>query len=274
MKNLLILLLLLPGCLLRAQDSLKTHGLQEVVVTGQFEPQSMKQSLYQVRTITPEMIQQRNAVNVQTILSTELGIRFSNDAVLGTADIKLMGMTGQNVRILVDGVPLLDRGAIRESLNQIDINSIERIEIVEGPMSVMYGTDALAGVINVITKKGGDQASNIGVEARVLEETVGDNYNAFTDDGVHNESVNIHGKLRSWYASGGVTRNNFGGWKQSTTANPELKDWLPKEQWLGNGMLGYRRDNLNVWYRLNYLNENILTPGSEVIGRLIPHRNG
>ena len=38
-------------------------------------------------------------------------------------------------------------------INQIDINSIERIEIVEGPMSVVYGADALAGVINIITKK-------------------------------------------------------------------------------------------------------------------------
>ena len=263
MKNLLILLFLLPGCLLQAQDSLNTHSLQEVVVTGQFEPQSMKQSLYQVRTITPEMIQQRNAVNVQTVLSTELGIRFNNDAVLGTSDIKLMGMAGQNVRILVDGVPMLDRGAIRESLNQIDINSIERIEIVEGPMSVMYGTDALAGVINVITKKGGNQG-NLGVEARVQEETVGDNYDAFTNDGVHNESVTIHGKLKNWYGTSGVTRNNFGGWKQAPAPGSNLKDWLPKEQWLGNGMVGYRRDNIDAWYRLNYLNENILTPGKEV----------
>ena len=39
------------------------------------------------------------------------------------------------------------------NINQIDINSIERIEIVEGPMSVVYGADALAGVINIITKK-------------------------------------------------------------------------------------------------------------------------
>ena len=55
---------------------------------------------------------------------------------------------------MLDGIPLIDRGATKQSLSQLDVNSIERVEIVEGPMSVVYGTDALAGVINIITKKG------------------------------------------------------------------------------------------------------------------------
>lgn len=262
MKNLLTVLILLQASVLIAQDSLKTHSLQEVVVTGQFEPQSMRQSLYQVRTITAEMIQQRNATNLQSILSTELGIRFTNDKVLGTSDISLMGMSGQNVKILQDGIPLFDRGATRESLNQIDINSIERIEIVEGPMSVVYGSDALAGVINIITRKGVDSGS-LSVDARVLEETAGDEYNAFTDKGVHNEGVNINAQRKNWYGGVGVTRNNFGGWQGSLTGR--AKDWLPKDQWLGSGTLGFKRENLNVWYRLNYLDENILTLGDELI---------
>ena len=65
-----------------------------------------------------------------------------------------MGMSGNNVKILLDGIPLIDRGATKQSLSQLDVNSIERVEIVEGPMSVVYGTDALAGVINIITKRG------------------------------------------------------------------------------------------------------------------------
>jgi outer membrane receptor for ferrienterochelin and colicins len=174
MRISVIVCLVITSAVAHAQDSLKALELKEVVVTGQFEPQSLRKSVYQVRTINSEIIKTRSAVNVQSILSTELGIRFSNDGVLGTADISLMGMSGQNVKVLLDGVPLLDRGATKESLNQIDINTIERIEIVEGPMSVVYGSDALAGVINIITKKAIEEEPDFSVEARILEETSGD----------------------------------------------------------------------------------------------------
>ena len=61
----------------------------------------------------------------------------------------MMGLKGQNVKILIDGMPIIGRqGTSNEiNINQVDINTIERIEIVEGPMSVVYGADALAGVI-------------------------------------------------------------------------------------------------------------------------------
>lgn len=232
--------------------------LDDVVITGQFEPQSLKKSVYQVRSIGPEIIRMRNATNVQSILNTELGIRFINDPILGTADISLMGMSGQNVKILLDGVPMLDRGATRESLNQIDVNTIERIEIVEGPMSVMYGTDALAGVINIITKKAGSSENSWRVDARILEESVAKDYNFLTKDGVHNQSVNASWRGKLLNAGGGVTRNDFGGWEG---ANAAQTNWLPKDQLNTYGTIGLKTDNVNVWYRLNYLNENIFTPG-------------
>ena len=135
------------------QDSLFHKNLEELVVTGQYKPQTLKKSVYQVRVINNERIIQSGASNVQQVLNTQVGFRFAADNTLGTTDVQLMGMSGRNVKVLLDGVPMIDRGDTRESLNQIDVNSIERIEIVEGPMSVSYGSDALAGVINIITKK-------------------------------------------------------------------------------------------------------------------------
>ncbi|WP_262245456.1 TonB-dependent receptor plug domain-containing protein [Parapedobacter soli] len=150
-------------------DSLRTKALDEVVVTGQYEPQSIKNSVYRVRTITNDQIRLRASTTVENILNTQLGMRFSNDLTLGETDIQLMGMSGQNVKVLVDGVPLIDRGATKQSLSQIDVNIINRIEVVEGPMSVTYGTDALAGVINIITnKKLSDD--NLLITARIQEE--------------------------------------------------------------------------------------------------------
>lgn len=242
-------------------DSLPGVNLEELVVTGQYEPQSLKKSVYQVRVIDKEFIQLRAPVNVQTILNTQVGIRFTQDAsTLGTSDISLLGMTGQNVKILLDGVPLVDRGATRESLNQIDINTVERIEIVEGPMSVVYGTDALAGVINIITKKGTNDKAKLSLGARIMEETVGDEYEPMSGKGVHNESVNAQGTFGKWNAGAGLTRNIFGGSKVSMEQR-----WLPKDQYLGNASLGYNNgQGLNVWYRLNYVFENIKTPGLTV----------
>lgn len=152
-----------------AWDSLRIKALEEVVVTGQYEPQSIKNSVYRVRTITHEQIRLRASTSVENILNTQLGMRFSNDLTLGESDIQLMGMSGQNVKVLVDGIPLVDRGATKQSLSQIDVNNIDRIEVVEGPMSVTYGTDALAGVINIITnKKLSDD--NLLITARIQEE--------------------------------------------------------------------------------------------------------
>ncbi|MBL7863695.1 MAG: TonB-dependent receptor [Cyclobacteriaceae bacterium] len=242
-------------------DTLTSKELESVVVTGQYEPQSMKKSVYQVRTIPSQFIRSRNATNLQSILTTELGIRFSTDPTLGTSDITLMGMSGQNVKILMDGVPLVDRGATRESLGQIDVNTIERIEIVEGPMSVLYGSDALAGVINIITKKaaGAYEGEKLSVEAKIQEETVGSEYEPFAGKGSHLENVSVNWGLKNWEAGAGVTRNAFGGWQGSKTGRQ--KQWHDKDQYLGNVSAGFRKENYNLWYRLNYLNESILAQG-------------
>lgn len=228
--------------------------LQDAVVTGQFGKQSLRNSIYQVRTIDSEKIKARGATNIQTILNTELGIRFSNDPTLGTTDIQLMGMSGQSVKILLDGIPLVDRGATRESLGQIDINNIERIEIVEGPMSVIYGSDALAGVINIISKKG-DGSDNLSVSARIQEETVGKEYNAFDKKGTHNENIGVSWQKKGFQLNGAVTRNNFGGWQGDSTGR--VKAWMPKEQMLYTAGAGFNKEKWNVWYRFNGTDETI-----------------
>jgi outer membrane receptor for ferrienterochelin and colicins len=234
-------------------------ALDEFVVTGQSEPQSLRNSVYQVRTIDSERIRLRGATNLQTILNTELGIRFSNDLTLGTSDIQLMGMSGQNVKILLDGIPMVDRGSTRESLGQIDINTIERIEIVEAPMSVIYGTDALAGVINIITKKG-VTGPNLIVSARMQEETVGGEYNALTKKGTHNQNLGITWQDERFQLSGNVTRNNFGGWQGSSTGR--AKEWMPKDQMLYTAGARYQGKKWNIWYRFNGTDETITYLGN------------
>ncbi len=235
--------------------------LQEVVVTGQFAPQSLRKSVYKVNVIGPQKIEQKASTNIQSLLNTELGIRMSNDMALGETKFELMGMSGANVKVLIDGVPMLDRGENKQSLSQIDINTIERIEIVEGPMSVAYGSDALAGVINIITKKP-ETASDkniYSVNARIQEESAGKEYDFFTGEGVHSESLSGSWAHKSGFnTSAGFTRNASGGWTGDKTGRE--KQWQPKDQYMTNAVLGYKKKDLNVWYRIDYLNETIYTP--------------
>jgi len=239
-------------------DTLKKTSLQEVVITGQYEPQSIKNSVYKVRTISNAQIRLRASTTVENILNTQLGMRFSNDLTLGESDVQLMGMSGQNVKVLIDGIPLIDRGATKQSLSQIDVNNIERIEVVEGPMSVVYGTDALAGVINIITKKNRN-ANNLVIAARIQEESAGSEYSAFSKEGTHNSNLSVDWQQNGWQVKASGSRNNFGGWQGNST-NRAL-DWNPKDQWLASGTVGYRNEKTNTWYRMDYLDEDIYTPG-------------
>jgi outer membrane receptor for ferrienterochelin and colicins len=259
------IILLMAINTLTAQTAVKdsvpvsVSSLQEVVVTGQYQPQSLRKSVYQVRSISADRIVRQGATNLTGVLNNELGIRFSNDRTLGTTDIELMGMSGRNVKILLDGVPLVDRGDTRESLNQVDIHSIERIEIVEGPMSVSYGSDALAGVINIIMKKPGK--SRLTVSAGVQEESAGSEYDPGLNKGLHNQYLNLSWQKKNWSFSAGGAHNDFGGWKESRDTNLAKVEWHPKEQWLGNARIGYRNDKLNTWYRFDALSETISNNG-------------
>ena len=245
----------------KSQKDSTNISLKEVVVTGEYGPQSLRNSVYRTRVITGERIRLRAATNVQQVLSTELGFRFSNDLTLGTSDVQMMGMSGRNVKILLDGVPMVDRGDTRESLNQIDVNTIERIEIVDGPLSVSYGSDALAGVINIITKRAGKDG--VGINARVQEETVGKEYSPFSKSGNHTQHVGANWQNKGFYGLAGLTHNELNGFNvpasTATAADIALDNnrWKPKEQWMANTKLGYSKNDFNIFYRLDYVNEDI-----------------
>lgn len=254
-----VLLSTIVPAFVHSQDSAKTHTLDEVVVTGQFSPQSVKNSVYRVRVIKQEQIQMRGATDITGVLNNELGIRFNTDYTLGETDISIMGMSGQNVKVLLDGIPLVDRGGAKQSLSQVDINTIERIELVEGPMSVVYGTDALAGVINIITKKN-HAGSLLSINAKIQEESAGNTYSPFANEGVHNEHLGINYNKNAWGFSAYGSRNSFGGWTGS--AAYRAKEWKPKDQWLTGASLMYRKGDFNAQYRLDYLDEDIYVPGA------------
>lgn len=261
MKKLFIVsLFVLMSQVLLAQnpDTLFSKELVEVVVTGQYRPQTVKNSVYQVRTITAEQIRRQGATALPDILNKQMNIRFSQDVATGGSSITLLGLKGQNVKILLDGLPITGRqGTTNEiDISQIDINSIERIEIVEGPMSVIYGADALAGVINIITKKAA--RSSINVIVRLHEETIGNEYGL--NEGIHNQYAGLTTRIKKWELGGSFGRNYFGGWKDTATGR-ELA-WHKKDQLIANGFIGYANGKFRIRYRVDGLDEIITNPGN------------
>lgn len=268
MRNFLLLVFSSLSVIAFAQDSLENKWLNEVVVTGQYEPQSAHKSVYQVRTITSDVIMAKSASTLQEVLNTQLNFRFSQDAALGVSTVTMNGLSGQNVKVLIDGIPVIGRQGTTNAtdLNQININTIERIEIIEGPMSVMYGADALAGVINIITKKAADE--KLSLNLKLQEETVGSEYSI--DEGVHNQNISLRYNWEKFYAGIDAGHNYFGGWQGDSVGR--AKQWNPKTQWLGAGLFGYKTEGLDIYYRLDALDETIIRYGDFINGSAFDQR--
>ncbi len=131
------------------------HALPEIVVTATKSEQDPFQIPQNVSVISGAEIEERIPSTTPDLLAREPGILVQKTN-LGGGSPFIRGLTGKQILLLVDGVRLntsLTRYGPHQYLNTIDPGQIERIEIVRGPMSVLYGSDAMGGTINVITKK-------------------------------------------------------------------------------------------------------------------------
>lgn len=127
-------------------------NLNEIVITGTGTKHNYKSAPVQTLVISKKDIQQFSGKNIQDILSS-LNPSFNfNQSDMGSG-IQLGGLKNDYILILIDGKRLNGDIGGQNDLSGIDIDNIERIEIVKGASSSLYGSDAIAGVINIITKK-------------------------------------------------------------------------------------------------------------------------
>jgi outer membrane receptor for ferrienterochelin and colicins len=221
-------------------------SLNEVVVTGSFKPQSADKSIYNIKVIDLRKIEEKAANNLKDVLANQVNMTINQDPALGSS-LKIKGLSGNNVKILIDGVPVIGRMGGNIDLSQLNLYNIDHIEMVEGPMSVIYGSDALAGAINIITKE--NKNSNFGVSANSYYETAG-TYNL---DG----NINFRRKRHSISASG--SRNFFGGFSTDTLRS---QSWKPKEQYSGDLYYMYTHDNAKIKYQVSYMRERLWDKGN------------
>lgn len=135
------------------KDSVETNELSEVKVTTATRTERVLSSLPLPMTIiTSEAIMKSGVTRLNEILSEQTGIILIPDES-GFEGIQMQGLDAAYTMILIDGVPLVGRSSGVLDLSRVSVGNIERIEIVKGASSALYGSEAMGGVINVITKR-------------------------------------------------------------------------------------------------------------------------
>lgn len=128
------------------------HSLSEVVITGTMKEMSRMESPVPVEIYTPKMFQKNPVPSLFEALNMVNGVKPQlNCNVCNTGDIHINGMEGPYTMILIDGMPIVSALSTVYGLNGIPSSLVERIEVVKGPGSSLYGSEAMGGIINVIT---------------------------------------------------------------------------------------------------------------------------
>lgn len=180
-----------------AQTDTTANPLNPVIVTANKFEQKQQETGKVLTVITQEQLQRNSGRTLSEVLNEQTGIFItgaSND--LGSIQsISTRGASGANTLILVDGVPAYDASGITSELDisYININQVERIEILKGAQSTLYGSDAVAGVINIITKKKG--AKPVNGYASI----------AAGSYGTINGAAGINGTSKGWQYNAGYT---------------------------------------------------------------------
>ena len=142
--------------------------LPEIVVSASRVPLEAKAVGSAVTVITAEEIERKQARVVSDLLREVPGIAVHRSGTVGTiTSVRIRGGESGHTLVLVDGVKVNDPNDLQASFNfgHLRTSDIERIEVLRGPQSGLYGSDAIAGVINIITKRGrGPVAANASVE--------------------------------------------------------------------------------------------------------------
>lgn len=155
-KNLNIVLFIFSTTLFAQQnqvvDSVKTEQLDEVIITATRTERLLSSLPLPITVITSEAIAKSGVSRLNEILNEQTGIILTPDES-GFEGIQMQGLDAAYTMILIDGVPLVGRSSGVLDLSRIAVGNIDRIEIVKGASSALYGSEAMGGVINVITKK-------------------------------------------------------------------------------------------------------------------------
>jgi len=134
----------------RPDSTVRVLALREVVVTATRTERNLTEVPIPVTVVSRQQIKAMGSLRLGNVLSEQTGLTTVNDHGQG---IQLQGLSPEYTLILVDGEPLIGRTAGTLELSRVAVGNIQRVEVVKGPASALWGSEALAGVVNIITEK-------------------------------------------------------------------------------------------------------------------------
>ncbi|WP_394364155.1 TonB-dependent receptor plug domain-containing protein [Chryseobacterium nematophagum] len=135
------------------KKEVKTKLIDDVVITGTIKPISKSKSPVAVEIYSQKFFQKNPTPNIFEAIAMVNGVKPQlNCSVCNTGDIHINGLEGPYTMILIDGMPIVSSLSTVYGLSGIPNSLIDRIEVVKGPASSLYGSEAMGGVINIITK--------------------------------------------------------------------------------------------------------------------------
>ncbi len=154
LRFLLVLVLpILPGILLAQIDTSGFNPLEEVVITGTKTPKRKTDSPVIVNVLNSKTLTNLQACNLSEGLKFQPGLRVETDCqTCNYTQLRMNGLQGGYSQILVNGRPIFSPMMSMYGLEQMPINMIDRIEVVRGGGSSLYGSSAIGGTVNVLTK--------------------------------------------------------------------------------------------------------------------------
>ena len=226
---------LLAAVSLAQTDIWRSDSLQEVVVTGTGTQHLLKNAPVQTEVITSKMLRNYGGQSLQDILAgLTASFAFSEDDM--GSQMQLNGLGNDYILVLIDGKRIHGDVGGQNDLSLIDPQNIEKIEIVKGASSALYGSDAIAGVINVITKKHN--------EGLLVENTT--RGGSYGDLRQHNGLGIAIGKFKSYT---NFQLQHSDGWQNTATEDPSRTEFLITDS---RNMTVNRHTNWQVSERLTY----------------------
>ncbi|WP_440881587.1 TonB-dependent receptor plug domain-containing protein [Tenacibaculum sp. C7A-26P2] len=220
------------------------NQLDEVIVTATRTKRQLSSLPMPVTLITKKQIKEIGSVRLRDILLEQTGVTLVRENAGNSEGIQLQGIAADYTLIMIDGVPVVGRTAGNIDLNRITVNNIKQIEIVKGPSSSLYGSEAMGGVINIITE-------------RPKNDTFKGQYHVLTRGGSRNEldiNSNISYRKSKLGIIGGVNLNSSGGFDLTPQTSP--KTVYPHQNYTLNAQVLYDISNsLNFDTSFRYYNQ-------------------
>ena len=151
-----------PGPARATEDDHEAHEIEEVVVQATRSRRRVQDEAIRVEVLNREEIEEKLLMrpgNISMMLAETGGLRVQvTSPSLGSANIRVQGMRGRYTQLLADGLPLYGGQASSLGLLQIPPSDLGQVEVIKGAASALYGGQALGGVINLVSRRPGDEA--------------------------------------------------------------------------------------------------------------------